>query len=388
MTQGARRAVVTLYVATAGLVTLQRGVADSPHTTFRIFRQSFWHLLAGRNLYAAYPAEQGAAPADLFKYSPTAALLYAPFAIPPYGVALFAWSLLGALLLYHALTRLLSPRDALLAAILVYPDLLASMQGCSSNALVAALIVLAFVAMERGEQVRGAAAVVLGAAIKIFPLSAIVFALFHRRRRRLAIIAGGVGLAALLLPLLVVSPEQLVAQYRWWVGIERYDAADLGFGLSLMRVARGWIGGSWPDWPVQLAGTGLLLAPFVRGHHEWHDERFRLHALASVLVYAVLFNHQAERSSFVIASTGVAIWCVSPPSGARQSALRVGLSLLALVGLETIPLVAVWVAMQVELHRWTPTPAPTPSPEPVPAPFTDAGSRWRGAVPVSSWTSP
>jgi len=55
---------------------------------FLIFRSAFDHLLAGRDLYAAYPAEH----ADLFKYSPTFALLFAPFALLPFGIALYMFA--------------------------------------------------------------------------------------------------------------------------------------------------------------------------------------------------------------------------------------------------------------------------------------------------------
>src|SRR5690349_10862668 len=158
--RAAMRAIITLYVLAAPVVVVQRGVVGAPHNVFRIFRQSFWHLLAGQNLYAAYPAEQGGAPADLFKYSPTAALLFAPFAIPPYSLALLGWSLLSALLLYRALALVLEAKQALFASLIVLPDLFASLQACSSNAVVAALIILAFAALERGQQLRGAVAVV------------------------------------------------------------------------------------------------------------------------------------------------------------------------------------------------------------------------------------
>src|SRR4051794_1450832 len=51
---------------------------------FLISRAAFEHLRAARDLYAAYPAEH----ADLFKYTPTFALLFAPFARLPFGLAL------------------------------------------------------------------------------------------------------------------------------------------------------------------------------------------------------------------------------------------------------------------------------------------------------------
>ncbi|HKO16852.1 MAG TPA: glycosyltransferase 87 family protein [Gemmatimonadaceae bacterium] len=352
--------MVGIYVASAGLVTIQRGILGPAHTTFRIFRWSFWHLLRGVNLYAPYPTQQGGAPADLFKYSPTAALLFAPFALPSYAVGLFAWSLLGALLLYHALQRVLPPRQAVLASVLVYPDLLSSMQACSSNALVAALIILAFAALEHEQRVRAALAIAAGAAIKLFPLAALSFAVFHARRRRFAFAFAAVAVAAVLLPLLVTTPARLAGQYHWWMQIERGDAGDLLFGLSVMRLVRGVIGGTWPNWPVQLAGTVVLLLPLALGHRRWTHPVFRLQYLSSLLAYAVLFNHQAERASFVIASAGVAIWCVAPPPGSGWRTPRLLLGMLALFGLGPLPLAVVWIAMQAELlphpsppHPWS-----------------------------------
>jgi hypothetical protein len=351
--------IVALYALTALFVTLQRGVLGPQHNVFKIFRQSFWHLLAGRNLYAAYPLEQGGAAADLFKYSPTAALLFAPFALPPYGIALFAWSLVGALLLFHGLTRVLEPERALIASLLVYPDLIASLQACSSNAQVAALILLAFAAIEHGQAIRGSLAMVIGATVKLFPLAAITFALFHSRRRRFAAMVAVVAIVLLLAPLLVTGPAVLVQQYRWWIAIERSDAADVMFGLSLMRLLRGWVGGTWPNWPVQLAGTLVLLLPVAIYRARWRDADFRLAYLASLLVFAVLFNHQAERASFVIASAGVAIWCVSPPAGRSSHPMRVIVAIFALIGLKTIPLALVWLVMQAELHGWAALLRPT-----------------------------
>src|SRR2546423_9664965 len=43
--QPLRRAVVALYVATSVAVVLQRGIVGPQHNVFRIFRQSFWHLV-------------------------------------------------------------------------------------------------------------------------------------------------------------------------------------------------------------------------------------------------------------------------------------------------------------------------------------------------------
>jgi hypothetical protein len=348
----ARKVVVGVYAATAVLVAAQRGIWGPQHSTFRIFRASFWHLLSGANLYARYPIAQGDAPGNLFKYSPTAALLFAPFALPPYELALLGWSLLSAFMVYRALHQLLEPRGAFVAAVLVYPDLLSSMQACSSNAIVAALIVFAYVATERGQQWRAAISLAAGAAIKLFPLAGLTFALFHPRRRRFVLVFLAVTAIALVLPLLVTTPAELAQQYRWWAVIEKSDAADLAFGQSAMRLLRDWIGGTWPNWPLQLVGTALLLLPAALHRQHWTEPAFRGRYLVSLLAYTVLFNHQAEHASYVIASVGVALWCVAPAFDRRRRILRFVLGLPALAGLGALPLLVAWTAMQVELLRW------------------------------------
>lgn len=319
-------------------VMIQRSMLPHhPHWTFPVFRASFRHLIHQQNLYAQY-AEH-----DLFKYSPTAALLFAPFSLLPFAPALLLWDTLNAAVLIYALDRLFPRRDATLALLLVFPELFASMQASQSNSLVAAIIVLAFLALERGDQWRGYLTIALGAAIKIFPLAALSFAIFHPRRARAAGIFALCAAALVLLPLAVTSPAMLAQQYRWWHGIESIDA--LALGASVMRVLHQAFGVVWPNWPVQAVGVLVLLLPLLH-RARWADPHFRRSYLASLLVFVVIFNHQAERPSFVIAATGVAIWFVESP----RDALRLVLVLLSLSGLRAWGYLPVWAVMQCELH--------------------------------------
>src|SRR5205085_5542314 len=106
------------------------------------------------------------------KYSPTFALLFAPFAELPFAIALFAWNLLNVMLVYVAV-RLAVPAHQRLEAIqLAGIGLVSTVDGTQSNGLVAALMVLAFVALERDHLARAAVAVTLGTLVKIFPLAA------------------------------------------------------------------------------------------------------------------------------------------------------------------------------------------------------------------------
>jgi hypothetical protein len=341
-----RSAVSLVYVALATFVTFHLVVLDPAHTTFRIFRQSWWHLLHDTNLYAAYPGEQGAGPADFFKYSPTAALLFAPFAVLPIGLAALLWSLTNGIVLCLALDRLLPSGQARLAQWLLLGESYSAMRSMQSNAVITALIIGGFVAMEHRRQLRAAVAIVTAAALKIYPAAVLVLGVFHPRRLRFALASAVTAAASILLPLLVVTPAMLVQQYRWWFDIERHDASDLGFGLSIMKVARDWLQVGWPNWPMQLIGTVVLLLPLLR-RERWADAGFRRDMLASLLAYAVLFNHQAERVSFVIGVTGVLIWYV----GSRRGLLRTALMLPCAFGMLTLPLFGAWLAMQFDLWR-------------------------------------
>lgn len=338
---------MALYAAEVAVATWQRGVASREHTTFSIFRQAFVHLARHQNLYAAYPAEQGVAVADLFKYSPSAAVLFAPLTLLPFTVALLLWNLLNVGLLVYAIDRLLPPGRANLALLLLAPEVFVAVQSSSSNALVTALMLFAAIAYEGGRPIRAGCAVVVGAAIKLFPAACFVFAALQTRRRNAAMAAGIVTVVVLLLPLLVVSPAELLQQYRWWMSVQRYDAHDMLFGLSLMHELRDWGHVPWPNWTIQAAGTVVFLLPIALRRDRWACSWFRTEYLCSLLVYVVLFNHQAERQSFVIAATGCVIWFVTGTRTIERGVLLV----LALVGVPTVPYLALWMVMQAELLR-------------------------------------
>jgi hypothetical protein len=195
---------------------------------------------------------------------------------------------------------------------------LRSMQRSQSNSLVTGLVILAFLAFEQRQQLRAAVAIAVGAAVKIFPLAALALAIVHPRRMRFALWMALAMAIVLALPLLVVSPAALAAQYQSWRMVEAVDALSVGGGGGgglyggVMQQLRLIFGVSWPNWPVQLGGTVLLMLPLARWRN-WENAAFRLRFLCALLVYMVIFNHQSESPSFVIAVTGIAIWFATTP---------------------------------------------------------------------------
>lgn len=350
-------------LAAAVLVAIQKGVAAGHPGNFLLFRATYHRLVAGKDIYYPPPGEMTG-----FLYSPTFALLFAPFAVWPVPIGLLLWDGLNAFALYYGLTRVLPPRRARLAIALVFLDLLRSLQNSQSNALVAGLILAAFVAFERRSEAVGTAAVWLGAFIKIFPLAAGVLGLAGPRRWRVVAWSLAWGAALAVLPLLVLSPAAFADVYRQWWSILQRDAGLQG--QSVMRILTDWFGLAAPNWTVQLGGMVLLLAPLAVRPARWQDARFRLRFLSALLLSLVIFNHQAESASFVIATSGIAVWYVTTSRDWWRTAL-VALTLLGVAvpelffvpyhvyhdvvwahALNAFPCLLVWLVIQGELFCW------------------------------------
>ena len=356
--------VALLWSGAIVAATVQQGVT-SQNNNFRIFRAASRHLLAGRDLYAAYPAEH----IDFYKYSPTFALLFTPFAFLPFAPAMLLWNALNAGALYVAIRLVLPRRPATVARAIVFLDMLGSLQNVQSNSLVAALMVFTFAAYERHHTALGSLTAITGAYVKLFPIAGVSFAIFHPRKIRVAIaVVLGMALFAAL-PLLVTSPERLIAQYEGWRAISGSDALKRGY--SVMQMIEQITRAGLPNWPVQLVGVLILLAPVVVQRWRWHDWDLRRLYLCSVLVFCVIFNHLAESPTFVIAITGVGIWfaTISRPSRWELALLGfvVVFTILASSDLmprsiqrdffdryrfKTVPLIVVWIELQRRL--WWP----------------------------------
>ena len=363
------RIVLGLYIASAVLVTLQQAVLRHSNN-LSIFRTATYNLLAGRDLYAPHPEQH----IDVYKYSPTFALLFAPFAYLPFALSFLCWTLLNGLLLWYAITRLLPGRPATVALLLLYLEVLLTLQYGQSNALVAALMILAFLAFERGRQTGASVSITLGAVVKLFPLAGLSLAALYPRRVRFAAIFVAVLAAAVALPLLVTTPTMLLAQYHSWRALEATDALRRGY--SMMHYLHAWLGVDWPNWPVQVAGTLLLVLPIAVRWDRRDDGDFRRLFLCSLLVYAVLFNHASEPPAFIVAYAGIVVWYVGSPRSRLRTAVM-GLTLLVMLladvdvfppwfkrdvlvpyRIRGIPTLVAWLVMQWELLSAPREPAP------------------------------
>jgi hypothetical protein len=357
-----RRALFALYVA-CGVAAGSISYALGQSKNLFVFRHASDGLLHGRDLYA-----DGFI--DYFKYSPTFALLFLPFALAPAWVAGVAWAILNFGVAFLGIDATISDdrtkRRALVAAL---PGVLLSTDGDQANLLVAGTMLLAFAWFERNRTILGAGAVAFGALVKIFPIAALLFALLHRDRERSSfrvMLALAVGI---VIPLLVLSPSALAAQYVSWGKLVDSDLAFRGWSLVTVGHNLGI-----PARAVSVCGALVVLGTLVLGIMKNGDAAFRRLFAASVLVACVLFSHRTEYCTFVISAIGVAIWYATGPKSPLRHVVFVLASIahgpffviadprvtgfLELLGahrlyhpLRIVPLAIVFVILQLDILR-------------------------------------
>jgi len=356
--------MVGLYVALATVITAQQTIGNARSNNFAIFRASFRHLVAGKDLYVLYPNEHW----DLYKYSPTFALLFAPFSLLPYAAGLLCWNVLNAVVLSISVLLLLPQRAAVAALCIVLLETLGALQNTQSNALVAGLMVMSVVALERSRMTASALSVILGGVVKVYPLCAGMFGLLSQARWRYVLACAVIGLAFAIMPVIVTSPQALMSQYDAWFTLQRNDD---------VRIGAAWIGGLIEialGHPIHHRNVQLIGIAWVSGsaflvREYWTDQTVRRLLLASTLIFAVVFNHMAESPTFVIAFTGIGIWWASMPRERWRDALLLLIVLVGSVGgsdaapkafrqhiylpyqLKAVVTILGWIAIQVDLFR-------------------------------------
>ncbi|PYL04583.1 MAG: hypothetical protein DME32_01525 [Verrucomicrobia bacterium] len=361
------RIIAAVYAVTTLIASWHKYVGGGGNNlrsgnNLRIFRSSFVNLVNGRDLYGLYPEQYW----DHFNYSPTFALLMAPFAwLPEFASALF-WNFCNVFALFAAVCALsLDGRARAIVLWLVGIELLTSIQNFQSNALVAALIIATLVSFERGRPELAAVFVALGAAIKIFGGAGALFIIFYPQKRRFLVAALIATVILFLLPLIVTSFAQLHLQYQSWFAVLKADYFTR-HNLSIMNWLHTWFGLTSPNPLFQFVGAAILLLPLLR-RDCYADRSFRLRFLGSLLVFLLLLNHRAESPAFILAVAGVAIWYVAAETHLWRTVFALSVvfatslvdtdvvpphirqSVVTPLLLKTFPCVIAWLVMQIDL---------------------------------------
>ncbi len=318
-----------------GTKTFEGGgeVLYTHYNNFVIYARSHAHLLAGQNLYTAWPSEQY----DLFKYSPTFAWAFAPFAALPVAAGLILWNLINAvclMLAWKSMPVFSAQHRAALAWILPV-ELMTNLQNSQCNALLAAGVIGTWVALERRQWFWAAALAAGGLFLKVYGFAAIALFIFYPARPRLA--GYTIFWLALMaaLPLLSVSPAEFLGHYQtWWAQMSGERQVEVG--LSFAGVVKAFSGWTPPNGLLTLGAMLTFGLPVLLRYRDWTNTAFRVQVLAGVLIGLVIFNHMAESPTYIVAICGVALWFGWPLlAGKRISTGRI-LVLIACLALSSL----------------------------------------------------
>lgn len=306
-----------LFGAAAVIATVHRLIlGPQSFNNYVIFERSFFHLINNTNLYIVYPDEQY----DLFKYSPTFAALMAPLSLLPRFAGVMVWNLLNMLLPVWAISKInLSAKQRNLIFILLFIEMLSSVQNAQSNGIMLGLIAGAFVMFEKKRNAWAMLLLAFGFHIKIFAAVGGVLLLFYPGK--IKSILYGVFFTTLLavVPLLFVSPSELAQQYSNWIQLLTNDPAH-ELNYSVMTLAERSLGIYAGDLYYLIPGTAFLLLPLLR-FKLYNSYGFRLLYTASVLIWVVIFNHKAESPTYCIAFAGILLWYFTGNQSRGESVL-------------------------------------------------------------------
>jgi hypothetical protein len=298
-----------VYAALALLASI-KVVFFEGSDVYSIFYYSLYHLLEGKSLYAAYPAEY----VDHYHYAPTFAALFAPIFALPYSVGLFIWQPLFTAVWFYAIYRMpFTHQQKVFAYWFCLQELFTSLVNSQTNPLIAALSLFTFLSFERRKPVWAAFFILLGFNIKIYSLVAGALFLLYPQKLRFLAYALGWGVVFALLPLLLTSPDKLLWQYDLWVQqlLIKSDV-DKWLNLSIHRLVHQTISPNISTSAIIGAGVLLFCTVYVQ-IKRYTEPVFRLLMVASVLLFQVIFNPVSESPTYITAVTGVICWWVCCP---------------------------------------------------------------------------
>jgi hypothetical protein len=299
--------IASLQSYFAPLSLAKNNLEYTRYNNYIIFKQSFFHLIQQKDLFIHYPYEYW----DLYKYSPTFSLFFAPLAILPDLLGLLLWNLLNAIAIYLAFKYLplIADRYKIYMLWFVFLELFTCLQNEQSNGIMAGLIMGAFILLERKQLFFATLCIAFTLFIKIFGIVAFALLLLYPNKVRTILYSLFWIVVLAALPLLVVSFGQLKFLYTSWGNLLANDHS-ISEGFSVIGWLNAWFGVQANKLFVLLAGMFLFCIPFLR-FKLYKDYFFRIMMLASVLIWVVIFNHKAESPTFVIAISGVALWYFS-----------------------------------------------------------------------------
>lgn len=292
--------VVVLFLLSLG-ISLHCYLIPGRYNNYLIFKYSFEHLLNHQDLYLSYYN------LDFYKYSPSFAFFMAVFYWMPDWMGVIVFNFFGLTVFLLGSFRLGFGKDTMKYILFfLFIEIGISLSTLQTNLLIAGCIMLAFSYLEEKRPVIASFLIVCTIFIKLFGLVAFALFLLYPKKSRFIFATALWFVAIGLLPLVVVSFEDLGWQYtNWWHLLQADHSASVG--TSFIGWINSWFGLTLNKLIVVILAALAFCLPLLR-ISQFKVHFFRTQILASILLWVVIFNHKGESPTYVIAMMGVAIW--------------------------------------------------------------------------------
>jgi len=273
-------------------------------------------------MYAEYPEEHR----DVFLYNPSFAVLFAPFGILPRPLGMTVWIAFSAFLFFITV-RMLPIKDSSKVFIYYFTiiELVTALERCQTNPMIAILIMLAFIFVEKEQFFKASLFTNLGFFIKGYGAVSGVFYFLKKPKFSTFLFLAFWFIIIFALPLIYYSPKGLIALYQQWTDslMHKFDKNSLTGGVSIMGIMVNLFKIRFTVESIEISGMIILFLTTVYLAFRKNYEQVKWFVLAYVLIWVIIFNHAAESSTYVIAISGVAIWYLSSPKRYLEKSLLV-----------------------------------------------------------------
>ncbi len=283
-----------------------------PHNNYAIFKHVYYHAVEGLNLYSLYPHEYG----DSNHYGPFYSILIAPFALLPDYFGMLLYQLVNVLFLYYAILQLpINQRKIPIVYWIVTHELLTAMFALQFNISIAAIIILAYVFIEKEKNFWAAFVIMLGTFVKLYGIVGLAFFFFVKGKAKFILYCMFWSILFFVLPMLFFNSQYIIQSYQdWYNSLAEKQLLNASLtsmqDISVMGMARRITGNTQlSNLPFLAVGLLLFSIPYLR-IKQYASSNFRLLFLASTLIFAVIFSNSSESPTYIIAFCGVAIWFV------------------------------------------------------------------------------
>jgi len=305
------RFILAVWILLVVAVAVKQLFKPSINNNYLIFKYAYFHAVDHLNLYIVHPEHL-----DTNHYGPFFSLLIAPFAILPNYLGMFFWQLANVMFLYFAIKQLPITTTKVNAVYwIVAHEMLTSMFSFQFNISIAAIIILAYVFIERKQNFWAAFVIMLGTFVKLYGIVGLAFFFFAKEKPKFIAYCFFWAIVFLVAPMIFFTPSYILQSYHdWYISLSEKQMLNASLtsmqDISVMGMVRRIAqDASIPNLPFLLGGLILFALPYLR-IKQYKEPIFRLLFLASTLIFTVIFSNSSESPTYVIAFAGVAIWFV------------------------------------------------------------------------------